>query len=83
MLILSLFLLQQPWDRDQSNRDDTEREDLGGLDGQKGDEFRMGKVRLSEVLLKILSTIANAANYVLVQSLPHEFGSTVLSYFQS
>lgn len=83
MLILSLFLLRQTRDHDQSNRDNTEREGLGGLDGQKADGFNMGKVRLSEVLLKILPTIANAANHVLARSLPHAFKSTALNYFQS
>lgn len=35
-ICLFCLLLQQPRDRDQSNTDNTEREDLGGLDGQKG-----------------------------------------------
>lgn len=83
MLVLSWFLLQQPQNHDQSNRDNTEREDLGGLDGQKGDELSMGKVRLSEVLLKILSTIASAVNNVLMRSLPRAFKFTVLCYFSS
>lgn len=62
MFLLSLFLLEQPQDCDQSRGDDREREDLGGLDKQKeGWGFTTGKGRLSALLLKTLPTRANAA----------------------
>ena len=61
MFLLSMFLLEQPQDCDQSRGDDREREDLGGLDRQKGGGFTAGKGRLSVLLLKILPTRANAA----------------------
>jgi len=61
MFLLSMFLLEQPQDCNQSWGDDREQEDLGGLDGRKGGGFSAGKRRISALIYKILPTRANAA----------------------